>query len=224
MNYDAPHLPVDALDLASRELLTRGIRVMQGGRMGATDEAHVAALLGYMHPDIGETVLDIGCGFGEVARLMQQQRPDLDFVLVNKNRFQLGHAPTKFRRVRADMHAMPISDATVDTAMFCYSLCHADPGVALMEAARVTRVGGQLFVYDFARLRGDNDLMERRLAARAISLGAMGQHAIKAGWMPSRLVSPDVDDTLFRDLYANDAEYDAIFADVCPVVWKAVRQ
>ena len=205
------------LSAASKMCLDRGVRVLQGFRFADTDEAHVSCLLAYMAPPAGAVVADIGCGFGEVARLMQAERPDLDFILINDNEWQLSRCPARFPRVLADMHALPIADASVDVAMFCYALCHADAEAALAEAARVTRPGGELFVFDYARVRGSNELMEARLFARAFPELPLAA----TGWDLTAMEWPQGSDALFRDLYGDDEEYDAIFADLVPTVWKA---
>jgi hypothetical protein len=68
-------LDAAALELPSEEAWARGIRILQGNRLGDTDAAHVAALLALMALPEGALIADIGCGFGEVARLMRGQRP-----------------------------------------------------------------------------------------------------------------------------------------------------
>jgi SAM-dependent methyltransferase len=210
------------LDEATRYALDAGIKVLQGSRLAPTDDAHVSRLLAYMDPPLGAVLLDAGCGFGEVARLMRCERPDLDFILLNENALQLSHAPS-MRRVQADMHALPLADASVDGVMFCYSLCHTDISVALTEAARVTRPGGFLFVYDYDRLRGDSNLMHARLFAWAIPFDLMVWAAERAGWLPVMHENPHGDDTMFRAAYANDAEYNQIFDDLALSVWKMRR-
>ena len=220
---NAPHLPADALNAATAEVARHGIKVLQGYRLAPTDEAHVSALLRYMAPDADATIVDIGCGFGEVARLMAIERPDLDFILVNSNALQLSFAPTCFHHVLADMHDMPLRDGCADGVMFLYSLCHADFHAALAEAARVTRPGGMLFVFDYDRLRGDNYRMTTRLCARAIPYAEMAQIAMDTGWRPVMRDYPDGDDALFRGLFESAVEYARIFDDLVPIVWKARR-
>lgn len=211
------------LDLATEAALAAGVRVLQGYRLADTDEGHVSKLLGYMAPAPDAVVADIGCGFGEVARLMHAERPDLGFVLVNNNALQLSHCPPEFGRVQADMHALPLADASVDVVMLLYALCHADPMPLLREAARITRFGGDLFVYDYARVRGDNRLFEARLNARAEPMDAWIDMGARTGWRLLMCEAPDGSDALFRRLYANDAEYDLVFGDLVPVVWKMRR-
>ena len=150
-------------------------------------------------------------------------RPDLDFILINANAVQLGYAPDRFTCLTADMHDMPIDDASVDAAMFCYSLCHGDIPLALREAARVVKRGGELFVYDYDRLQGDNELFRSRLMATAIPFPDMMQIAGSGGRTTVMHHNPEGDDQLFRDAYGNDEEYDQIFADLAPSVWKMRR-
>lgn len=216
-------IPTAILDHATDAAVALGGRILQGCRFGATDEEHVGVLLKHMDPGEGWLIADIGCGLGEVARLMKEQRSDLDFILVNDNAKQLDSAPPDFRTVQSDMHAMPIEDGAVDCAMFCFSLCHANFAEALSEAARITRTGGLLFVYDYDRLRGANDLMFSRLGARALPFHEMTELAERAGWTCPFYDALDGDDSLFRAAYANDAEYDLIFNDLVPAVWSMAR-
>lgn len=216
-------IPQSFLTEASRYGLSQGIRVLQGYRLADTDEGHVDRLLEFMAPKPNTRWADVGCGFGEVARLMHRQRPDLDFVCINNNAFQLSHAPKMFPIIACDMHDIPLDDACVDGCMFLYSLCHARHADALAEAARITRPGGYLFVFDYVRLSGDDLLMQRRLYATALRLERLVPMAECAGWDVVKMVTPDGDDRLFRALYGNDAEYAAIFDKLEPLLWKAVR-
>lgn len=222
-----PGALLDALlDAPSEAAHASGFRVLQGHRFAATDAGHVSALLGYMAPPHGATVLDIGCGFGEVARLMREERPDLAFVLLNRNAVQIRYAPRGegFRAVLADMHALPLADASVDGAMFNYALCHADQPVALAEAARVVRPGGFLFIFDFERMAGDNGLMERTLFARAHTRAEFMAISAAAGWHDAVAINPAGDDTVMRDLMGDQDAYAAIFGDLRPVIWKLARK
>lgn len=219
-------IPREILDEASRMSLQAGIRILQGFRLAETDETHVAELLEYMAPIHGSLWADIGCGFGEVAWQMNKQRPDLGFVLINNNQFQLDRAPSRYLRLLEDMHDIPLPGESVDGCMFLWSLCHADHfGAALSEAARITRPGGELFVFDFERTGGDDDdaLLKQRLYARALSMTRMREITANTGWTMSDTINPRGDDAMFRRAYGDQAEYDLVFRDVLPVIWKAVR-
>jgi SAM-dependent methyltransferase len=217
-------IPQDVLVEASRVCLAQGVKILQGYRLADTDEAHVAKLLAHMAPKPDTLWADIGCGFGEVARVMCEQRPDLSFFLVNNNEFQLAHTPEGFRAIQADMEDIPLGDGTVDGCMFLYSLCHApDMLFALIEAARITRPGGELYVYDYERMGGDNALMRQCLYAKAFPFDDIVDTARMAGWKVTLHYHPAGSDELFRQLYPNQEEYDEIFEDLRPVIWKAVR-
>lgn len=217
---------LDKLDDASLAAWYQGIKILQGFRLADNDRDHVRALLDRLSPLLGagpKRILDIGSGFGEVARLMREERPDLDFVLVNLNQLQLGYTPPELNRVRADLHVLPFADDAFDAVMLLYTLCHADAAHALYEARRVTRPGGVLFVFDYARLRGDNRLMAERLFAHAFPIEEIIDYAEAAGWIFIGADLPAGSDATFRRIYKNQSEYDAIFADLVPIIWAAAR-
>lgn len=214
------------LDAVSDVAWESGLRVLQGHRLGTTDELHVGELLRLMAPPMGAVVADLGCGFGEVARLMRMARPDLAFVLVNRNAKQLARVSydVGLSTVLADVHDLPLGDGFCDGAMLLYALCHLDAPRALAEAARIVRPGGFLFVFDYERLGGDDALMSRVLCARAHSNRTMQAWAREAGWRWAGQHSPSGDDATFRALFSDGAEYDAIFNHLRPVVWRFTRR
>ena len=212
-----------AIEAMTPSFWNAGIRVLQGARLAGDDAGHIAALLDYMAPTHGSVIADIGCGFGEVARVMKVQRPDLDFVLINSSVAQLAYAADEFRQIECDMHAIPMDAGSVDGAMFCYSLCHGDMEPALTEAFRITKPGGFLFVYDYVRESGDNELAEKHLFARFHRLSEILSVSRLAGWELTVFARPPTNDDLFREVTGDDALYDAIFDHLTPAVWKMVR-
>lgn len=211
------------LDAITPGAIAAGLRLLQGNHLAPTVEGHVSILLNVMPPGKGAVIGDMGCGFGEVSRLIQQERPDLRLILLNMNLMQMREAPHQFPRVVGDMHAIPLRDGAVDVAMFCYSFCHSSPMIALREAHRITRPGGMLFIYDYTRMCGNNALMEARLCARAWGYNAMVEMARASGWISHQCTLTGGDDTPFRSLYANDEEYDLIFNDIAPSIWRMWR-
>lgn len=212
------------LDAASRALYARNLRVLQGFRLAETDHAHIAALLRLMAPAANGTWLDIGCGFGEPARIMRELRPDLKFWLLNNNSFQLSMAPRDMPSSCCDMHELPFGDALFDGAMMLYSLCHADDFlVVLREAARVTKPGGKLFVFDYARFAGDDRLAVEHLAARFLPFDWLRGAAVASGWRMDHAILPTGDDTVFRSLFEDQKLYERIFDGARPVVWWATK-
>lgn len=217
--------PDDMLDAASDAAWHDGLRVLQGCRLAPDDGGHVGTLLRLMHPPLRARIADVGCGFGEVARLMRAAREDLSFVLVNRNASQLARCPagSGFELVRADMHALPLGDRSVDGCMFLYTLCHADIAAALTEAARVTRRGGFLFVYDYERRGLDDGEAERVLYARFHQRNALIRTALGAGWVTQWTRNPEGDDSTFRRLFLDADAYARIFDGLHPLVWRAYR-
>lgn len=84
----------------------------------------------------GERVLDVGCGDGQLAFLIKQERPDIEVhgidVLVREK--------TKIPVAQFDGKRFPYPDNTFDVVMFSDVLHHThDPRVLLNEAARVCK-------------------------------------------------------------------------------------
>ena len=222
-------IPVAVLDAASCQCLELGIRILQGYRLGDTDDAHIAALLEYMAPAPGSSWVDIGCGFGEPARLMQEARPDLHFELVNNNEFQLGVVPGHLSAWSADMHNLPFADQTFDGAMFLYSLCHGALFYALKEAGRVVKDGGRLFVFDYIRLQDTKKLRALTLdtlGARFWSFEEWLAYVQASDWQDCRMAFPAGSDNVFRQAFGANREalYDQIFADLVPVILTATMR
>ncbi|UFN49390.1 class I SAM-dependent methyltransferase [Roseomonas sp. OT10] len=214
------------LDAVTPYVAGLGIRVLQGNRLGATEADHVAALHRFMTLPPGATVADLGCGTGEVARILGALRPDLRFLLVNYSGAQLAMAPsgTRFARLLADFHALPLADGCADVALHLYSLCHGDPPSALAEAARIVRRGGSLFIYDLARERGDNAAVEMRLFARFHPVAAIAGWAEAAGWSLDGVAQPVGDDLVLRGLFPDPGEYDALMSDLRATIWRFTRR
>jgi ubiquinone/menaquinone biosynthesis C-methylase UbiE len=216
-------IPQAALDDASRVCWERGIKVLQGFRCGnGTDRQHIGRLLWAMSPPFGSRWVDIGCGFGEPARLMAEFRPDLHFELVNNNQFQLTKVPRHLPAYHADMHELPFEDARFDGAMFLYSLCHSDGLAALHEAARVVKPGGKLFVFDYIRKSGDNDLARWHLGANFFTRNEFLTALCLAGWAHAGWNEPPGSDALFRSTFGDGQQpqlYDQIFSEVTPTIW-----
>lgn len=213
------------LNEASEQAHKVGLRVLQGFRLEDTDQGHVAALLNFMDPGKGTKWVDIGCGFGEPAKLMKELRPDLLFWLVNNNTFQLSKCPTDMPTFCCDMHDLPFDRAEFDGAMFLYSLCHADDFViVLREASRVVRPGGKLFVYDYVRFEGDDQLSMDHLNARFIPFDMLRAMARAGDWDLESFQLPRGSDAVFRSLMPNQYLYAQIFRGIRPVMWKATRK
>lgn len=208
-----------AIHAATPEVVDRGHRVLHGAMLADTEAGHIRVLAALMDLPRGALVADLGCGIGEVARLMAADRPDLRWVQVNLSEPQIRQADGV--RVVADFHHLPLADASVDAVLFLFSLCHGDLAAALREAARVTRPGGLCFIFDLARLSGDNAASEAALFARFHSPEAVLREASAAGWLPDIVRAPAVRRNVLRELLAD--HFDAILSGCRPAIWQFTR-
>lgn len=224
----APHYQDQAaLQAATDTCLASGMRVLQLFRCG-NEAAHVARLLELMAPPPDACVVDVGCGVGEVARLMLDARPDLGFILLNLSAYQLELCPEAMTRVQADMHDMPIIDACADVVMVNYTLGYADLDKFMGEAARVLKPGGILFIYDLYPRPGFEDeacaLMQEKFGYRLYR--AFGVHAGAAGFDRGDVQFPPADSSHLSPLL--DDEYRAVMerltAITMPVTLRFVKE
>lgn len=208
-----------AIHAATPGVVGLGHRVLHGAMLADTEAEHIRVLAALMDLPRGALVADLGCGIGEVARLMSADRPDLRWVQVNLSEPQIRQADGA--RVVADFHHLPLADASVDAVLFLFSICHGDLGAALREAARVTRPGGVCFIFDLARLSGDNAASEAALMARFHAPETVLRDAAAAGWRLVRGHSVDVRRNVLRELLAD--HYRKILSGCVPGIWRLVR-
>ncbi len=103
----------------------------------------------------GAQVLDIGCGTGDMLRLMNVQRPDLELTGVDFSPNMLkvakercGHIPG-VRLEKGNALDLPFMDGSFSGVSISFALRNtADHSIALREAARVLKPGGRLLVID----------------------------------------------------------------------------
>jgi malonyl-CoA O-methyltransferase len=146
------------------------------GRAAATYEAHAvlqaevsARLLERLDgADLQpQRVLDVGSGPGAGAAALRDRYPGADVVALDIALPMLRAAasragvPPSFARICADAQALPFTDAGFDLVHSNLSLQWCDdPGLALVEFARVLRPGGRLLFTTF----GPSTLQELRAA------------------------------------------------------------
>lgn len=120
---------------------------------GRTWEATLFGLLGFVR--LGD-VLDAGSGDGATANLLAPHCRtvtclDLSPAVLRAARGRLAkHGNVRF--ASGDVHRLPFPDASFDQVLLLHVLTYAhDPALALHEAGRVLRPGGQLAVATLAR-------------------------------------------------------------------------
>jgi SAM-dependent methyltransferase len=98
-----------------------------------------------------EAVLDSGCGTGALAFALAPHVAEVVGVDVNAEYLEAArqNAPENVRFVEGDATALPFGYGEFDIAA-CYRVLHhvRRPELAVSELARVTRLGGRLFVVD----------------------------------------------------------------------------
>ena len=201
-----------------------GLNVLTGFMLDDGEAVHCARLLELMSPKPGAVVLDAGCGFGAVAKHMAELRPDLRFHLLNLSDVQLAKCPEGMDRLQGSFDAIPLQDASVDVVMFNYAICHsADWLNTLIEARRVLREGGTLFIFDMARVDNrDNSLMNQVLQASAYQQGQVTDVAQRAGFDLMEAVIHEPAENRLQGLMGD--AYELVVGDVVPSTWRFVKK
>lgn len=212
-----------AVDEATEKALAMGIRVFNGALFGQNEAEHVDVLLQLLDAVEGALIIDAGCGVGEMARLMRERRPDLQFLLVNTSETQLALCPPEFDRLLADYENLEgVPDHCADAIVFSYSLCHAESWLAaLAEARRVLKPGGTLFINDMATLWPEPVAdLERFLGARAWLPEVVEGWFRECGFQLDHALAPDVGVDRLRDLLNLDGVDVSILDGLVPTVWR----
>ena len=217
-----PPFDVELIDQLTPSVISEGYRMLQTHRYGASEREHVALLLDAFRLPDAAVVVDMGCGLGEVARLMHAARADLRFILVNLSAAQLQYcqdvlADGPFMTVLVDAHATHLPVGFADGVMFNSALCQMDECVALGEAFRVLARGGRLLVNELVRTAGDGREMERELACRTWSEEALCRAIERMGFEIDFVAHPSYSMEHFHELLARKG-LQHLGQGVCPVV------
>lgn len=213
-------MDIDTVDQQTRLLVDAGHRVLQIHRFAKDEAAHVARLERWAEFGHGSRVLDMGSGTGEVARIMQDLRPDLEFTLVNISQAQLDYSPKHMRQHLGSFCNLPMADRSYDAVMFCFSIGHEDKLAALIEASRLLRNGGVVFIYDMARVDGDNSAMNR-VHFKVDSASQMMSDAALAGLTLDWYMEPR-DNGEYAASVIGDS-YPVIFRGTVPAIWRFIK-
>lgn len=95
----------------------------------------------------GERVLDVGCGTGGYAPVLEHQSPSTQYFGTDFSPGMLANHPLKHRVVLSDAHELPFGADSFDVIMANHMLYHvADIDRALIEFRRVLKPEGVLMV------------------------------------------------------------------------------
>jgi len=167
-------------------------------------------LIGMAQLSDGQSVLDVGCGFGGTLDEINARHRDMDLVGVNVDARQLelcrGIEPADGNRIRweaADASRLPVNDGSFDRVLCVEAMFHFDSRRAFFaEAARVLRRGGRLVASDIILSRPDGRADTPPFAAEA---------ALRGGYGP--WPDPWGDDGNHRDLAAAAGLQCTLYAD-----------
>jgi malonyl-CoA O-methyltransferase len=110
---------------------------------------HVRAILKFFGDLTDKRVLDVGCGKGRFARVLQQQNPGADIWGLDISGEMLRFVPRGIQTQAGSMTELPFADSTFDVVYATESLEHAvEIERAVSEMCRVLKPGGKLAIID----------------------------------------------------------------------------
>ncbi len=213
-------MDLDLVEEATIEAVRRGEKIFQIHRFASSDNRHVRRLLEWANFPFGSMVADLGCGVGEVARIMSEVRNDIDFTLINISKLQLDLAPDHFEKFQCSFLNVPVQDGYFDAAMFCFSIGHEDIMSGLKEAHRILNDSGVLFIYDMHRISGSNESM-KEVEYEVISMEDFTELICKAGFNIDKVFEPKDDGSYGVRLLGSD--FEKVFNGTLPVIWRLTK-
>ena len=205
----------------TKTLVSSGYRILQIFKLARGDRKHVTALLRHFNPSQSARVLDAGCGIGEVAKLMAEERPDLRFTLLNISPAQLALCPETMEKKEGRLEEMPFEDEHFDAVMINYALGHVDIERTFRETARVLRPGGVLFIYDMTAFPDLNRLL-LVLKYKLFGWSSVIETAERHGFVLDRMSNPEAEIEDFSKIMP-PKEIRELFATVRPVIYRFVN-
>ena len=200
-------------------LIEQGHKVFQIFMLDESLDGHITKLLDFYNPSKGMKILDVGCGIGEVSRLMKIKRPDLGFILINKSASQLALCPEEFQKIKTDFHNMYLYAPQADAIMINYALGHAKLDELMSEASRLLKGGGDLYLYDIASLE---NMYIDELDYRAYRLDEVIESASAAGFYPYRMIKTSKAYTKNFLKVLDEDTFNRLFKNVFPFMAKFV--
>lgn len=95
----------------------------------------------------GATVLDLGCGDGQIQKSIKRYRPDLKFISVDKYDFSREVTFETFFEVDISTKVLPIADDSVDAVFCVHVLDHIMfYDLVLSEIKRVLKSSGCIYI------------------------------------------------------------------------------
>jgi malonyl-CoA O-methyltransferase len=110
---------------------------------------HVQVLLKFFGDLSDKSVLDVGCGKGRFAKVLQERNPRAEVWGLDISEEMLRFVPAGIHTRAGSMTELPFADSTFNYAYATESLEHAvDIERAVNEICRVVKPGGKLVIID----------------------------------------------------------------------------
>jgi ubiquinone/menaquinone biosynthesis C-methylase UbiE len=110
---------------------------------------HVKLIREHLGPLAGRRVLDVGCGKGRFARVLQEEQPEAEIWGLDISEEMLRYVPAGIHTRAGSMTELPFEDAFFDGAYATESLEHAvEIEKAVAEICRVVKPGGRIVIID----------------------------------------------------------------------------
>lgn len=110
---------------------------------------HVQLILRHFGDLSGRSVLDVGCGKGRFARVLNHEHPSARIVAFDLAEAMLRAVPDGIAACAGTMTRLPFADGVFDCVYATESLEHAvQVDVAVAEMCRVLKPGGRLVIID----------------------------------------------------------------------------
>jgi malonyl-CoA O-methyltransferase len=112
-------------------------------------DGRVRAIASFLGDLEGRKVLDVGCGKGRYARLLQRRFPGANITGMDISPQMLAAVPAPIRRLRGSILNIPEPDGQYDAVLCVEALEHAvNISQGVKELIRVLKPGGRLVIID----------------------------------------------------------------------------
>jgi len=140
---------VNNYDIETGEYIKHGIKVFQNYLLCDDEKQHVELIYDILKPKSGSTIVDMGCGVGEVGYQFKKIDPTLKIIGITNSQSQYEIAKDKIKVFLKDYHYIPLKSNTVDIVTFMESIGYGNLRQLVKEVYRVLKPGGILFIKDF---------------------------------------------------------------------------